>query len=228
MLSRCLNVLRDPAGPAGEETAQSVQCQEGPQALAAPLHPGQQPLPGGHQEALPASDRRELSEWKPQPQCQGGEQKGGRNQGGGGHCQQLNMNVTLIKDWLQSLFLVLGNFYSRIICPPAVDVWNKCTYSSVPHVEMFTFPEIVCPLCALHVPLVVYTWGPQSPVGWESLCGTELPSEHTHYVSFSTRLCAYFGIALVCFNVSSCRLITCFPICYYHIVQIMQICGYPK
>lgn len=110
------SVLRDPAGQSGEETAQSVQCKEGPQALAAPLHPGQQPLPGGHQEALPASGRRELCEREPQPQRQGGEQKGGSSQGGRGR-RRRQLNMTLSKDWLQSLFLVWGKFYSHIICP---------------------------------------------------------------------------------------------------------------
>lgn len=116
-LKRCLNIPRDPAGPAGEETVQSVHCQEGPRALAAPLHPGQQPLPGGHQEALPASDHRELCEWKPQPQRQRGEQKGGGDQGDGGRCQYLNMNVTLSKEFSAKSLTVLGKFYSHSICP---------------------------------------------------------------------------------------------------------------
>lgn len=95
--SRCLNVRRDPARPAGEET-QSVQCQEGPQALAAPLHPGQQPFPSGHQETLPASDEGGLSERKPPSEEQGGEQKRSRSQGGGGTCHQTNVNVTPMKE----------------------------------------------------------------------------------------------------------------------------------
>lgn len=95
VLSWRLNVLRDPTGPAGEETDQSVHRQEGPQTLASALHPGQQPLPGRHQEALPASGCRELSEWTAQPQSQDGEQKGGR---GGGSRQQLSSDVTL-KAW---------------------------------------------------------------------------------------------------------------------------------
>lgn len=126
MMNVCLNVRRDPACSAGEETAQGVQCQEGPRALAAPVHPGQQPLPGGHQEALPASDHRELSEWKPQPQHQGGEQKGGSSQGGRGCHQQLTM-----KDFIQRISWFLGKFCYHIICLSlnmSPFCQNKCTY----------------------------------------------------------------------------------------------------
>ncbi len=52
------NIWRYSAGPAREEAEQGVQCQAGASALAAPLHAGQQPVFGGHQETLPAP------EWK--------------------------------------------------------------------------------------------------------------------------------------------------------------------
>ncbi len=46
------NIWRYSAGPAREEAEQGVQCQAGASALAAPLHAGQQPIFGGHQETL--------------------------------------------------------------------------------------------------------------------------------------------------------------------------------
>lgn len=131
MLSWCLNALRDPTRPAGEET-QSFQCQEGPQALAAPLHPGQQPLPSGHQEALPASDKRGLSERKPPPEEPGGEQKSSRSQGGGGSCQQINMNVTPMKEVCFGFGKILQDYLSEPIREVRI-LSNKCTYSSVQH-----------------------------------------------------------------------------------------------
>lgn len=127
---RCVWLFpRDPAGPAGEEAAQSVERQESPQALAAPLHPGQQPVPGGHQEALPASDGRELCERKPPPrQRQGGEHKGGNDQGSRGVSRQLK------REWnLQTKEVSLSKL--------TVDVRgiepNKCTYGASSHVRMF-------------------------------------------------------------------------------------------
>lgn len=132
MQSWCLNVLRDPARPAGEET-QNVQCQEGPQALAAPLHPGQQPLPSGHQEALPASDKRGPPERKPPPEEQGGEQKSSLGQGGRGSCQQINMNVTTMKEVCLGFGKILQVF---VLSEPIREVCirsNECTYKDLCH-----------------------------------------------------------------------------------------------
>lgn len=130
VLSPCLTrPPRDPAGPAGEEAAQSVERQEGPQALAAPLHPGQQPVPGGHQEALPASDGRELCERKPPPrQRQGGEHKGGNDQGSRGVRRQLKRERNLQTKEVSLSKLTVD---VRGIEP------NKCTYGASSHVRMF-------------------------------------------------------------------------------------------
>lgn len=126
---RVWNSSRDPAGQSGEKTAKGVRRKEGPQALASPLHPGQQPLPGGNQEALPAPGRRELREREPGPQRQGGGQEGGSNQGGsnqgGGHrCQQMNMNVTL-KIGSESL-LVLGQVIKSHYLPTISALIVQC------------------------------------------------------------------------------------------------------
>lgn len=119
---------RDPAGPAGEEAAQSVEHQEGPQALAAPLHPGQQSVPGGHPQALPASDGGELCERKPPPQRQGGECKAGNDQGSGGVTRQLKLEWKL---QTKKVSLSALTVKARGIGP------NKCTYGALSHVRMF-------------------------------------------------------------------------------------------
>lgn len=125
------NVCRDPAGSAGEETLQNVQCQEGPQALAAPLHPGQQPLTGGHQEALPASVEREHFEWQRQVQQRGGEWKGG------GYSPGL---MDTWRRWLMQIFINIQYWCF---------VWNV---QQAVFFVLFLFvfwAEIVCLFCAV-------------------------------------------------------------------------------
>lgn len=203
MPSWYLNVLRDPAGPAGQETAQSVQCQEGPQALAAPLHPGQQPLPGGHQEALPASDRRGLSEWKPPPQQQGGR----------GGCQQLNARMWPHKEG--SLFV---RTYCRCVCIRP----NKCTYSSVPYVEMFSEPSLSGDRVFTSCPPLVCAWGLTGLTGTPALWRW-LPAQTRSLISHSI----LFWDSSSLLHVPAGRFITFFfLLCYYHIVQIMQVYSY--
>lgn len=85
---------------------------------------------------------------------------------------------------------------------PAVDVSNKCTYGSVPHVEIFPKPFLsgdgASTSCSLCPPGCLYVRATVSSQVGKLVCGSDKPSKHTHYVSFSTRWRAYFEIALVC------------------------------